>query len=190
MYDYRVFNEELKKIQSENLRDAVSRYLKEAVPDYFWSAPSSMSGKHHSSFDSGEGGLVRHTKMCVLVAEEMLRLEGFVTLNPDVVIAALLMHDTKKNGEGGSHYRVDHPRLAADAWLSFANSYRDEDMRRLREDIVWDIAYGIAWHSGQWTNPSTREEYPDRKDHLAVAKCTHLCDYIASRSFFDKIEEL
>ena len=52
-----VFAEELALIENEALKVAVTRYLNEAAPSYFWTAPSSSSGKHHSRFDAGEGGL-------------------------------------------------------------------------------------------------------------------------------------
>ena len=76
-------SQEINRIQNTQLREALMAYFKNIVPDYFWTVPSSSSGKFHSSFDSGEGGLVRHTKMCVLVAEELLRLEEFSQIDPD-----------------------------------------------------------------------------------------------------------
>ena len=78
-----MLNQEIDRIQNTQLRETLIAYFNHVVPDYFWTIPSSSSGKYHSSFDSGEGGLVRHTKMCVLVAEELLRLEEFNKIDPD-----------------------------------------------------------------------------------------------------------
>lgn len=106
-----ILNQEIDRIQNTQLRETLIAYFNHVVPDYFWTIPSSSSGKYHSSFDSGEGGLVRHTKMCVLVAEELLRLEEFNKIDPDCMYAAMLLHDSFKHGKDGRHYRADHPRL-------------------------------------------------------------------------------
>ena len=57
-----VFNEELDRFQNENIRKSVEIIL-EMLPDYFYKAPASHSGKYHSIFSLGEGGLVRHIKV-------------------------------------------------------------------------------------------------------------------------------
>lgn len=177
-------NEEINRIQNAQLREALIIYFKYVVPDYFWTIPSSSSGKFHSSFDSGEGGLVRHTKMCVLVAEELLRLEEFSKIDSDCMYAAMLLHDTFKRGMDGRHYRVDHPRLAADAWCDYARA------KKLPENITMAITYAIAWHSGQWSGPSTKNNFEKPDTYMAEIKCAHLCDYIASRSFFNRTSTL
>lgn len=177
-------SQEINRIQNTQLREALMAYFKNIVPDYFWTVPSSSSGKFHSSFDSGEGGLVRHTKMCVLVAEELLRLEEFSQIDPDCMYAAMLLHDSFKQGRDGRHYRADHPRLAADAWRDFAKAMG------LPENITMAITYAIAWHSGQWSGPSTRDNFEKPNAYMAEIKCAHLCDYIASRGFFNKINTL
>ena len=177
-------NREINRIQNSQLHEALTAYFQYVVPDYFWSISSSSSGKYHSNFDSGEGGLVRHTKMCVLVAEELLNLEEFNEVDPDCIYAAMLLHDSFKYGVDGRHYRTDHPRLAADAWCDFAKK------KKLPEDITMAITYAIAWHSGQWSGPSTRNNFKKTTAYMAEIKCAHLCDYIASRGFFNKINTL
>lgn len=179
MNNVMIFSNELMMIKDNELRKLVVSYFNEKVPAYFWTAPSSSSGKYHSSFDAGESGLIRHTKMCVAVAEELLRLSGFAELNSDLVFSAMLMHDTLKNGKSGAHYRADHPKLAADNWLEFLKE------KNVTNEEYRDVAVGIAWHSGQWTGPSTRNAYPypTAKTLVGLAKCVHLSDYIASRTF-------
>lgn len=177
-------NQEINRIHNPQLQEALIAYFKYVVPDYFWTIPSSSSGKYHSSFDSGEGGLVRHTKMCVLVAEELLRLEEFNSIDPDCMYAAMLLHDSFKHGMDGRHYRADHPRLAADAWRDYAK------IKNLPEHIYMAITYAIAWHSGQWSGPSTKDNFDKPEAYMPEIKCAHLCDYIASRSFFNQINTL
>lgn len=172
-----VFGDELAKIKNEQLADAVAMYFEECVPDYFWTVPSSMSGKYHSRRDAGEGGLVVHTKICVAVAEELLRLDEYSGLDSDILIAAMLLHDSQKNGSNGRHYRADHPRLAADAWAAYAKKIG------LPNSVYEPIIYCIAWHSGQWSGPSTRNNFEKPEEYKLAIKCAHLSDYIASRPF-------
>lgn len=179
-----VFRTELSKIQNGALRDAVIGYFNTCVPDYFWSVPASLSGKHHSCFDAGEGGLVRHTKMCVLVAEELLRLKGFDQIDSDIIIAAMLIHDSQKNGKNGNHYRSDHPKLAAEEWANFAET------TMLPSHIIKQIFYAVLWHSGQWSGPIIQNNFAKPKEYMALIKCAHLSDYVASRSFFNMIDKI
>lgn len=180
-----VLNEEFNRISNNELRQSVMEFFRTKVPEYFWTVSSSMSEKYHSGFDSGEGGLVRHTKMCLLVAEELIELEEFQnTIKPDIVYAAILIHDTFKYGNNGNHYRADHPKLAADVWCEFA------EFIGLNKNIVMGVTYAVAWHSGQWSGPSTTNNFAKPKVFINEIKCVHLSDYIASRRFFDKVHTL
>ena len=89
---------ELEKIVSPHNKNAVTKFLEEVVPDYFWHVPASSTGKYHPNFAQGEGGLVRHTKAAMCVAEELLRLEEFMYANRDIVYAAIIIHDCFKYG--------------------------------------------------------------------------------------------
>ena len=62
MKNIELFNTEINRIESEDLRSFVRYYLDEYTPDYFWKIGASSSGKYHPVFSQGEGGLVRHTK--------------------------------------------------------------------------------------------------------------------------------
>lgn len=176
--------EDFANIQNIQLRDTVIKYFQDVVPEYFWTVPASLSGKYHSCFDAGKGGLVRHTRMCVMVADELIRLDRFSVVNADLLCAAMLMHDSFKNGSSGSHYHADHPRLAADAWTAFAHDVK------LPKTIIDPIRYAIAWHSGQWSGPSTRENFDKPKEYSSIIECAHLADYIASRNIFDRMNTL
>ena len=177
-----VFAEELKKIDNTMLRMAIVEFFDSQVPDYFWSVPASMSGKHHAQFDAGEGGLVRHVQMTVAVCMEMLRLSEYEKADKDKAIAALLIHDSIKDGESGSHYHSDHPKLAAEKWMDFAQANTV-----LPHNDIETVFYSVLWHSGQWSGPSITSQYRKPKEYLQEIKLVHLCDYIASRSFFNRV---
>ncbi len=120
------FGKVIQVIRKENqeLADIILKYFDEVVPDYFWTIPASSTGKYHPSFDLDRGGLVRHTKMTLLVAEELLELEQYCHLNRIQVYTALMLHDTIKNGTHGSRYTVrNHAEQAAIAFCSLAKQY-------------------------------------------------------------------
>lgn len=66
-----VFNTEYNYIRNEKYRDNI-KILVNLLPDYFFEVAASSTGKYHPSFSLGEGGLVRHTKVAVKIAHELL----------------------------------------------------------------------------------------------------------------------
>ena len=73
------FEQELSLIQDAERRLFVSRCL-ENVADYFFEVPASSTGKYHPEYSLGRGGLVRHTKAAVKIANNMLQLNMFTGL--------------------------------------------------------------------------------------------------------------
>ena len=51
------------------------------LPDYFFSVSASSTGKYHPSFSLGNGGLLRHTKVVVKIAYELLAIDDRFTDN-------------------------------------------------------------------------------------------------------------
>ena len=78
------------------------KYLVSILPDYFFEIPASSTGKYHPSFSLGEKGLVRHTKVAVRIAYELLITETFGQVftehEKDLIIMALVLHDGVKCG--------------------------------------------------------------------------------------------
>nr|DAT96474.1 MAG TPA: putative cytosolic protein [Bacteriophage sp.] len=172
------------------LIDVLYLYFIKKVPDYFWTVPASSSGKYHPSFDNVEGGLVNHTCMNCEVALELFRLKMFedITTHELEVIIALIIHDLFKNGYGDDfNYTIfAHPSIAADEFCDTLNWYLKQTIKgnktltsgkelELRETVDF-ISSSVQTHMGQWgrVKPST-----------SIQNFVHLCDYIASRKFFD-----
>lgn len=143
------------------------------IPDYFWSIPSSSSGKYHPEDELGDGGLVRHTLKTVKVAQEMAPMYDLSKEDLDCAIAALLLHDTYKNGSPDAGHTVfEHPTLAAAAVAQVPNPCAN---------IVANL---ISSHMGRWnTSKYSTGELPVPENELQ--KFAHLCDYIASRKAWD-----
>lgn len=175
---------------SDELIDVLYLYFIKRVPDYFWTIPASSSGKYHPSFDNVEGGLVNHTCMNCEVASELFRLKMFedITTHELEVVIALIIHDSFKNGYGDDfNYTIfAHPSIAADEFCDTLNWYLKQNIKErlpltsgresnLRESVEF-ISGLVQTHMGTWgrIKPST-----------SAQNFVHLCDYIASRKFFD-----
>jgi hypothetical protein len=163
------------------------------IPDYFFSVAASSTGKYHPVFALGEGGLVRHTKVAVKIAEELLILDQNKDISglSDEMYFALIFHDILKHGYPYHNHTVkDHPQWAA----AFLNEcYRrflvSDDMKNYNKSRHTSIGMHvdiinkcILSHMGQWWKP----------EPITVAQnFVHMCDYLASRRFLSvNIEDL
>ena len=179
-----VFKEELELIQNAQLRQIVREYFDMAVQKYFFEIPASTTGKYHPQIDLGKGGLVRHTKMCVRVAVELLALRMFSKIDADLTISALLIHDSQKCGEGEKYSRHDHPLLAADKFSKHAIKYPTYPDLQIQ---IESICRMVSSHMGQWnTNAYSNVVLPIPQQ--ADEKFVHLCDFIASRKFIGSFD--
>lgn len=150
------------------------------VPDYFFSAPASSSGKYHPKNDLGEGGLVRHSISVARMLDHLLEPYGYFDFNEeqkDLLKIAALFHDCMKSGtqeeyEKGKHTKFLHPLYAANFIMTVAitNSYSYEK--------ALFIYNAVIAHMGQWnTNVTGNLPTPKTPDQ----KVLHLADYLASR---------
>lgn len=202
--NYILLQDEINLIKDSDKRNIIISFLKSA-PDYIEHVSASSSGKYHPSFDHGEGGLIRHIKMTVAVAQDLIRLENYdfvcncdnlvypedmsVSYSKkefmDNVIAACLLHDIYKNGYEDSNRTVfAHPAIAAYEFRNFIDKIIEEtkshSMITKLEKFKNEVADAVETHMGQWCihKPKNRLE-----------KIVHLADYISSRKFFDKFKD-
>ena len=69
------FNKEYSYIKDKKKRDDL-KYLVSELPDYFFEIPASSTGKYHPEFAGTKNGLVKHTKVAVRIAKELLDNPG------------------------------------------------------------------------------------------------------------------
>ncbi len=167
------FQEELFLIKDDEVRDITTNLI-EKLPDYYFEIPASSTGKYHPNYAQGKGGLVRHTKAAVGIANQLLQLEMYQDLkrDKDAIIAALILHDGLKNGEEHSEYtKSEHPIL-------MANFIKKNTENQKIANKISDL---VLTHMGQWNTAykSTEEIMP--KPKTESQKFVHLCDYLASR---------
>lgn len=177
MTDKDILNSEINLIQDEEKRKIVKDLIGK-LPDYFFEIPASSTGKYHPKYAQGEGGLIKHTKATVKIAESLLELEMFSGLSKikDDIIAALILHDGLKHGyEGGKYGVSEHPNLMANFIINELQG----------SEFAYTLAQLIETHMGQWNTDYKTKEVILKKPSSKPQAFVHLCDYIASRRFIE-----
>jgi 23S rRNA maturation-related 3'-5' exoribonuclease YhaM len=182
-----IFKTELDYINDSNIRKFAEKTL-QLLPEYFFNIPASTSGRYHPKFSLGDWGLVRHTKVAVRIAFDIINLEmmKYSDIEKDIIITSLLLHDGMKCGENGTGTVLTHPTIMADF---IRNNVELNSI--LDKDIVENIASCISSHMGQW-----RYDYKDKYKKNPILpevvkklpKMVHLCDYLASRRYLSEFD--
>ena len=177
------FKKEINYIKDNNLKDDLKKLIK-LLPDYFFEIPASSTGKYHPKFALGEGGLVRHTKVAVRIAYELLNNNTigckFTDRDKDLIIMALTLHDGLKNGlEHDKYTKFDHPLLIS--------KYIMENKDKLKMDIddLRKMCSMIESHMGEWTYDNYKKKEVLPKPKTAEQRFVHMCDFLASKKFID-----
>ncbi|MCD3329336.1 HD domain-containing protein [Clostridium botulinum] len=175
----KVFQTEINSINDESIKQFTVKAL-ESLPEYFWEVPASSTGKYHPQYALGEGGLVRHTKGAVKIALELFNnhtVQDFTSMQKDIIISSLLLHDGCKSGMEKSRYtQTEHPLIVADY------IYNNSDINGLiKSEILDQIVKAIRSHMGEWNKDyrTKREVLPTPKTRME--RFVHMCDYLASR---------
>jgi len=176
-----VFNKELSYIKNNRIKES-AKVLIESLPDYFFVIPASSTGKYHPPFTLGNGGLVRHTKVAVRIAYELLNnnsVNNYTNDEKDLIILSLILHDGLKSGIiQEKHTRFDHPLLISKLIKD------NQEKTELNDSEISYICEAIESHMGQWNKDFNDNEVlplPKSKNSRFV----HMCDYLASRKFLD-----
>ena len=178
-----IFEKEISYIKDSKRREDI-RNLLSLLPDYFYEVPASSTGKYHPDFALGDGGLVRHTKVAVRMAIELLNNNSvgmkFSDSDKDLIIMALILHDGVKSGMEHSKYtKFDHPLLVSKLIME------NKEKVSLEIDDLRKLCSMIESHMGEWTvDPYTKEDVLP-KPRNAEQRFVHMCDYLASRKFID-----
>lgn len=172
-----VFRKELNYIKDDNIRTS-AEVMVSLLPDYFFHISASSTGKYHPEYTLGDGGLVRHTKSAVRMAQELFGIYKIDDETKDLVIMALIIHDGLKKGIQEAKYtRFDHPILIGE-YLK-----ENQDKLLLNEVQIERIIKMDASHMGRW---NTNAYNPDIILSLPISveeKFVHMCDFLASRKF-------
>lgn len=162
---YTVLEGEIALINDPDIQEWVVRTLKN-VPEYFWYAPTSMTGKYHPACSNGKGGLIVHVKRVVWLANKICHAWGIFSKHRDIVIAACILHDTAK-GPPGTPYR-EHENHPINAQRYFAKA--DYGFIEL-------IEVAIQLHMGRW---SPRKVLKPIEDYSLSEFAVYTADYLSS----------
>ena len=175
------FQNEIDCIENDAIREATIKMVGELIPDYFWNVAASSTGKYHPTYALGEGGLYRHTLAAVRIAIGMFPLTSYDSKQKDLIIAALILHDSFKHGHEHSKYtKADHPVIAAGQIQAYCELWLPEAC-----DFGNDIAKLVLTHMGQWnTDWKTKKEIMP-KPETSAQRFVHMCDYLASRKYLE-----
>lgn len=193
------FNAEVNLIKTPIIKIAVSDFIDECVPEYFFELPASTSGKYHPEYTLGKGGLVKHTKAAVKIANSMFSLYNFSQTEKDIIISSLILHDCFKCGtqldyEYNPNTKFEHPVLCAIEFNSFMERFFNKRLHSMYHKYwALEISNCISSHMGKW-NTSNKSDCVLPIPQTSLEKYVHLCDYLASRRFIevlnlDNIEE-
>lgn len=98
-----IFSKELSYIEDESIKTIVVAALEWFADEMDKTGPASSTGKYHPASDSGDGGLIRHTKTVVKYATSLLEMEregSAVLEHKDEIVAAAILHDIAKFDKG------------------------------------------------------------------------------------------
>ena len=169
------FSKEYNYIKSDRYKK-IAKELVSLLPDYFFKVAASSTGKYHPSFSLGEGGLVRHTKVAIRIAKELLDNNSighkFTSDEKDLLIISIMIHDGLKHGREEEKYtKFDHPIIVCD--------YIKENMDKtsLTKEELDFIIKTVSSHMGEWnTNNYSDVVLPVTKDKYQ--RFVHMCDFL------------
>lgn len=176
-----IFQTEINYIKDSDRRGDLKTLIG-LLPDYFFEIPAASTGKYHPDFAQGEGGLVRHTKVAVRIAYELLNNQTvgakFSDKDRDLILMALTLHDGVKSGMEHSKYtKFDHPLLVSKLIME------NKDKLSLEIDDLRKMCAMIESHMGEWTYDSYQQKEVLPKPRTAEQRFVHMCDFLASRKF-------
>lgn len=179
------FKNELEYIKNQEIRKFAEYFLTECVPDYFYTVPASSSGKFHPSYAIGENGLVLHTRAAVMIAYSLFNTDmySFTEKEKDLIILALLVHDTYKSGlENSGHTVKEHPEIATGELVKALTVY--DPNREMLNPVECVFLYTcVTCHMGKWNEIDEKRKMPTPQTE--AQKFVHMCDYLASRKFIE-----
>lgn len=169
-----VLEAEVNLIEDTELK-TVAIDLLNRIPEYFYEIAASASGKYHPQYALGDGGLVRHTKAAIMIANNLIDLEMYSHIKPhrDYIIIALLIHDAFKRGIEYSDHTINNHAAVCAEWID----------KNAPKAVSKNISQLVLTHMGQWNMSGDVEVAP--KPQSEAQKFVHLCDYLASRKYLE-----
>lgn len=192
---YTVLEKEINLIVDSDIRKWVRATLAN-VPNYFYVAQASSSGKYHPACTNKVGGLVTHVKRAVYIAYRLCSGWGIKGIQQDIVVAATILHDIAKVPSTKVMHLygmvvtdkdfVNHPinaekyfaPIEIDLPIYEIGTQKPIDVARENNPYWLELITNcIRYHMGLWTPDSINK--PLTKYTLPEL-CVYTADYIAT----------
>lgn len=172
-------NENLRKMLYSRISEIneleIRRFVKEVLdnaPNGFWTIPCSGTGRYHPPENQGNGGLIRHLIKCIETAKDLCRYFGVTQEKKDIILAAVFLHDIKKNGEPwGESTDMRHGKIGAEFLDKF----------KLKESHKTKIKNCMRYHLYRFTG--TIEDIKRASNPTEEEKILQLTDLFCARKY-------
>jgi len=172
---------ELQLIQDTEILDFTKMILVNIVHPLFYRKPASSTGKYHPESSLGDGGLLRHTKMVVAVANIICNSNMFMDtrISWPVIFSACILHDAWKYDQDGQYHSTKlHATKAVDSINAFVEH---ENVFVVKPDWYFDILNCIFTHNGFHVSS---ESMPIERMNINQ-RIVHIADMISSRRYIE-----
>jgi hypothetical protein len=179
------FENELEFITDDTIRKFAEWSLSIA-PSKYYSVSASNSGDYHPFSSNGKGGLVRHIRLCMLIARELFKdslYDNFSMYEKDIIYTSLLLHDIGKVTPPPFTYFPKHP------------IYSVNHIERYKEQPLWvqDFLRSEDWvliKSCILTHMGEHGDISCGKPKTRIQMFVHLVDYLSSLRVYDYMNEV
>lgn len=181
--DKTVLDKEIAMIKNENIRDWTKETL-ENVPEYFWRAWASSTGKYHPICTCRNGGLLIHVKRAVYFANRLCEGMGFNDLERDIVLSSVILHDIAKVPSPREDPKItyadyeNHP-INAEKYFADFSLLMELDRTDYTEAShnYEEIRNCIRNHMGRWSPNSIKKPY---EQYSKLELIVFQADYLAA----------
>ena len=171
-----ILNSELNLITDKNIRDWTKVTL-ENVPEYFWVAQASSSGKWHPECTNKKGGLIIHVKRVVYLANRLCEGWGIFDNERDIVISACILHDIAKVPGTKVMHLYGMNVTDEDFYLHPINAKKYFAKNPPLVTTITIIQKCVAYHMGRWTPDCIKKPIAD---YSLMELAVYTCDFMAT----------
>jgi HD superfamily phosphohydrolase YqeK len=167
------FEDDIRDIDHPGIRELVKKVLQKAHREepYFFKAQASRTGKYHPACCNVTSGLLRHVRRATEIARHLIRAYELNQRKADIVLAAVILHDIKKQ-----QFKT-HATAAGDMIMAVVRENKNF-LTWIGVESLVEIVNCIRYHMGPWT------ERPHKKPMEAFTiseMIVYISDYLSSR---------
>jgi len=149
------------------------------LPDT-WERPTSSTGKYHKKADGSIPTQGEHVYQLLYSTVKVWRMFDIMpkTSEADVLLFAIVLHDSLKYGKFGAreHSDIQHDKNAGD----MVKQNKETFLKVLNEKQFVAMEEAIRFHSGRWSTDVTKKEFFDWDDFKKYTFFIHMLDMLST----------